>query len=312
VTVLHVGLIDIDSKIPNLVLMKLSAWHKSQGHTTELLKPADVLKGQNLFVQWDKLYGAVVFADNQPLARKLFANGVEVGGTGWYLFKQLPDEVELIMPDYDLYGIDYGMGYLSRGCIRECGPCVVWRKEGYVHHVAWPWEIVNPRSKELVIMDGIFNGSPNWTEKAEWLIDNGYTVDITQGMDMRIISKRAAELIKALKHRNKVHFAFDHIDYELEIRKGIEELLKAGFRADELTLYVLVNYDSTFEQDMRRIGIIEEYGANPYVMIYNKLNAPKQIRNLQRWCNSRPPIRKVCRFEDYDPSGKRTTVANQS
>lgn len=58
-------------------------------------------------------------------------------------------------------------------------------------------------------MDGIFNGSPYWQQKAEWLIANGYTVDITQGMDIRIVNKRAAELIKALKHRNKVHFADD-------------------------------------------------------------------------------------------------------
>lgn len=311
---MHVGLIDVDSKIPNLVLMKLSAWHKAQGDTVQLLKPNDVLNGQDLFNKPDKLYAALVFDGNVSkeskanfaIVQQLIRMGVEVGGTGVDrpdedYFTALPPEVEAMRPDYSLYGITYGMGFLSRGCIRRCGPCVVWRKEGYVRHVAWPWEIVNPLSKELVIMDGIFNASPYWEEKAEWLIDNGYTVDITQGMDIRKVDDRAAELIKALKHRNKIHFAFDHISYETEMRQGIEKLIKAGFRADDLTFYVLVNYDSTFEQDMQRINIIEEYGANPYVMIYNKLNAPQKIRWLQRWCNSRPPIRKVCRFEDYDP-----------
>lgn len=306
---MHIGLIDIDSKIPNLVLMKLSAWHKSKGDTVQLLSPDDVLKGQDLFSHPDKMYATLVFDENASrqarknvvIAKKIALAGVEIGGTGWDLKKSLPAEIEAMKPDYDLYGIDYGMGFLSRGCIYQCGPCVVWRKEGFVHHVAWPWELVNPRSKELVIMDGIFNGSPHWQEKALWLINNGYTVDITQGMSIRLVNKQAAELIKALKHRNKVHFAFDHIAYEPEVRRGIELLLKTGMRADSLTFYILTNYDSTFEQDMQRIAVIEEYGANPYVMIYDKMHAPRKIKDLQRWCNSRPPIRKVCRFEDYNP-----------
>lgn len=298
---MHVGLIDVDSKIPNLVLMKLSAWHKKQGHTVSLLRLKDVFAPMSLWDNPDKLYAAVVFRENRDIALLLARMGVNVGGTGWWLYKSLPVEIEAMKPDYDLYGIDYGMGFLSRGCIRRCGACVVWRKEGIVHHVAWPWELINPKSKELVIMDGIFNGSPYWQEKAFWLIDNGYTVDITQGMDIRIVNQQAAELIKALKHRNKVHFAFDHVDYESEVRRGIELLLTAGIRADSLTFYILTNYDSTFDQDMHRIAVIEEYGANPYVMIYDKLRAPQQIRDLQRWCNSVPPIRKVCRFDDYDP-----------
>lgn len=298
---MHVGLVDIDSKIPNLVLMKLSAWHRKQGHTTELLKPADVLGGQNLFVQWDKLYGAVVFADNQAIARKLYANGVEIGGTGWNLLKNLPNEIEHMKPDYDLYGITYGMGFLSRGCIWQCGPCVVWRKEGSIHHVAWPDDLMNPKSKEIVLLDGCFNASPFWKEKAAQIIDRGYRVDFTQGLSIRLVDQEQAEIITAMKHRKRIHFAFDQIEYEPEVRRGIELLLKAGMRVDNLTFYILTNYNSTFEQDMRRVEIIEEYGANPYVMIFDKKNAPRRIKDLQRWCNSRPPIRKVCRFEDYDP-----------
>lgn len=310
---MNIGLVDIDSKIPNLCLMKLSAWHKDKGDTVRLLNADDVLKGQDLFDQPDKIYAALVFDENVSkqsecnfsIAQRLASMGVEIGGTGWNLKKRLPDEIERTKPDYGLYGIDYGMGYLSRGCIYKCGPCVVWKKEGNVHHVAWPWEIVNERSKDLVIMDGIFNDSPHWQQKAEWLIENNYTVDITQGMNIRSIDESAAELIKALKHRNKVHFAFDHVDYEPEVRRGIEALLRAGFRADDLTLYVLVNYNSTFEQDMQRIKVLEECGVNPYVMVYNKKNAPQRIRDLQRWCNSIPPMRKVCRFEDYKPRKER-------
>lgn len=112
---MHIGLVDVDSKIPNLVLMKLSAWHKSQGHTTELLKPADILNGQSLFSKPDKVYAAIVFRENRKIGVWLARMGVNVGGTGWWLYKNLPAEIEAIKPDYDLYGIDYGMGFLSRG-----------------------------------------------------------------------------------------------------------------------------------------------------------------------------------------------------
>jgi hypothetical protein len=298
---MHIGLIDVDSLIPNLVLMKLSAWHKSKGDTVQLLKPDDVLLGQDLFNKPDKVYAAIVFRKNRIIGLRLARVGVNVGGTGWWLYKNLPAEIESIKPDYSLYGITYGMGYLSRGCINTCGPCVVWRKEGPIHHVAWPEELVNPLSKDIVICDGCFNGSPYWQKKSEWIIDNDYTVDVTQGMDIRIVNDRAAELITAMKHRNKIHFAFDHIGYETEVRRGIETMLKTGIHPERLTLYVLTNYNSTFADDMKRIKILEEYGVNPYVMVYDKDNAPRQIKDLQRWCNSRPPIRKVCRFEDYDP-----------
>lgn len=47
---MHIGLIDVDgTKFPNLVLMKLSAWHKRRGDTVQLLRPDDVLLGSNLF-----------------------------------------------------------------------------------------------------------------------------------------------------------------------------------------------------------------------------------------------------------------------
>lgn len=102
--------IDTNSKYPNLVLMKLSAWIKSKlqpgTYNIDLLKPADVLNGYNMFRQYDVLYGACVFSENKHLADALAAKGVSVGGsgTGKYEITLRPDQ-EHIMPDYSLYGI---------------------------------------------------------------------------------------------------------------------------------------------------------------------------------------------------------------
>ena len=47
---MKVGLVDVDGhNFPNLVLMKLSAWHKRQGDSVHLLRPDDVLLGGDLF-----------------------------------------------------------------------------------------------------------------------------------------------------------------------------------------------------------------------------------------------------------------------
>jgi hypothetical protein len=300
---MNVGLIQIDGKLPNLALMKLSAWHKSKGDTVTLLKPDDVLIGQPLFDRPDKLYAAAVFDWSRPIAEKLNRVGAQVGGTGWGLHITLPSEIEAIKPDYDLYGIDYGMGFLSRGCIFQCGPCVVWRKEGKIRHAAWPNELVNPKSKNLVLMDGCFNASPFWREKAAQIIDRGYRVDFTKGLSIRLVDQEQAEIITAMKHRKRIHFAFDQIEYEQEVRRGIELLLRQGIHPDKLSFYVLVNYNSTIEQDLQRIEILDEYGANAFVMVYNKAAAPQKIKHLARWCN-KYQTKKSCRFEDYNPSGK--------
>lgn len=62
---------------------------------------------------------------------------------------------------------------------------------------------------------------------------------------------------------------------------------------------MLTNYNSTIEQDLYRIYTLRDLGYNPYVMIYQKETAPKEIRRLQRWCNNRWIFRSVDRFEDY-------------
>ena len=89
---MKVGLVDVDShNFPNLVLMKLSAWHKSRGDQVELLKPADILKGQNLFGGYDKLYGACVFDWNRSITEKLEQFGVYMGGVRYTIQGQSAD-----------------------------------------------------------------------------------------------------------------------------------------------------------------------------------------------------------------------------
>lgn len=68
-------------------------------------------------------------------------------------------------------------------------------------------------------------------------------------------------------------------------------------------MYVLTNFDTTFEQDLERIYTLRDLGYDPYVMIYDKEHTKGNdpVRLLQRYVNNRRIFRTISRFEDYDP-----------
>jgi hypothetical protein len=118
-----IGLVDVDGKIPNLVLMKLSAWHKAKGDEVKIYDP--------LFDKPDRIYASKVF-DFTPDYHYYPACEVIKGGTGYDLAAKLPPEVEKMYPDYSLFGCGYAMGFTTRGCIRKCPFYLVPRKEGAI------------------------------------------------------------------------------------------------------------------------------------------------------------------------------------
>ena len=116
--------------------MKISAWHKAQGDSVEWYEP--LLSGH-----CDKVYMSKVFSFTPDYPYYVDAEKVIKGGTGYAISlidgreeydknKDVPlnEEIEHIYPDYDLYGIDYSLGFLTRGCPRKCQFCHVASKEG--------------------------------------------------------------------------------------------------------------------------------------------------------------------------------------
>lgn len=76
-----------------------------------------------------------------------------------------------------------------------------------------------------------------------------------------------------------------------------------GWGARKTSVYVLTNFDTTFEQDLERIYTLRDLGYDPYVMIYDKEHTKGNdpVRLLQRYVNNRRIFRTISRFEDYDP-----------
>lgn len=295
---MRVGLIDVDShNYPNLALMKLSSWHKSRGDSVEWWWG---------FGEYDRVYMSKVFDKTYTpdMPEPLNTEEIIKGGTGYGLDNRLPDEIEHIYPDYTMYPEltrDTAYGFLTRGCPRACPFCVVASKEGRksvkVANLSEWWR----GQKNIVLMDPNLLACPDRMELLGQLADSKAWVDINQGLDCKLLTEQNIEAINRLKLR-EIHFAWDYMKESKAVIRGLE--LYAGLATRRphgqfATVYCLTNFDTTMEENLYRIYTLRDMGYDPYVMIYDKPNAPKEIKRLQRWCNNRIIFKSCEKFEDY-------------
>lgn len=288
---MNVGLIDVDShNFPNLPLMKLSAWHKAHG---------DQVEWWNGLKRYDRVYQSKVFTDlySHDENHVIMADEVIKGGTGYCLHNRLPDEVEHTYPDYSLYGItDRAYGFLTRGCPRNCPFCIVSEKEGRVSkQVAELSEFYRGEQDEIVLLDPNITACKDSEKLFDELIQTKARVEFSQGIDVRVLTDKHCEQLNRMRTHH-LHMAWDN--YEFKTYEKLKMAKKFLAIPDyQITVYVLTNYNTTLEQDLERIAKLNELRYRPYVMIYDKPNAPKIMMQLQRWCNGF--VYKVCDFKDY-------------
>lgn len=295
---MRVGLIDVDGhNFPNLALMKLSAWHKAQGDEVEWWWG---------WGHYDRVYMAKVFDETytKDIPEPLNADEIIKGGTGYGLDNKLPYEVEHMCPDYSLYQKftkDTAYGFLTRGCPRGCHFCIVADKEGRrsvkVADLSEWWN----GQKNIVLMDPNILACSEHMDLLEQLERSKAWVDVNQGFDCRLLTGLNIGAINRLKLKN-IHFAWDYMKESKAVVDGLKLYTKLANRKISGawgTVYTLVNYDTTMEENLYRIYTLRDMGFDPYVMVYNKPNAPKEIKSLQRWCNNRKIFKSCPKFEDY-------------
>ena len=302
---MRVGLIDVDGhNFPNLPLMKISAYHKGKGDSVEWYEP--LFSGH-----MDKVYMSKVFTFTPDYPYCINADEIAKGGTGYSYpdgGEELPEEIEHIYPDYSIYFSripevrNTAYGFLTRGCPRGCDFCIVGKKEGRcARKVADLLEFWNGQ-KNIVLLDANMFACKEWKGLSIQLIESGAWVDFSQGCDIRLMTDEKAEYIKRMKIK-QVHFAWDRYEDREKIIpqfKRFKKITQWDYR--KLGVYVLCNFDTTFEQDLERIYTLRELGYNPYVMLYekDKIPAGHRLKLLQRWVNNRIIFRSCKRFEDYD------------
>ena len=274
-----IGLIDVDShNFPNLALMKLSAYHKKRG---------DSVEWWNGLIHYDRVYQSKVFDDTYSKDNEfvVMADEIVKGGTGYSLTTKLPDEIEHTFPDYSLYGItDRAFGHLTRGCPRGCPFCIVKAKEGATHTVADLSEFWDGQD-EIVLMDSNITASEDCEKHFDSLIQTKARINCEGGLDVRYLTDKGAHQINQMRV-SMLHFAWDNYEFKTYDKlKRMRPLLNK--RSRELRVYVLTNFSTTHEQDVERIRKLIELDYDPFVMVYDKPNAPPETRKLQRIVNNK-------------------------
>lgn len=303
---MKIGLIDVDGhNFPNSALMRISAYNKARGDQVEWW--------WSDFIHYDIVYMSKIFSDayTKDVPEPLNADKVIKGGTGYCISlvdgvevfdksknEELPPEIEKMFPDYSLYPqFDFSVSMTSRGCPRGCSFCHVSAKEGRcsikVADVSDFWN----GQKEIRILDPNITACKDKRDLMRQYIETGAILDFTQGLDIRLLNDDDLADINQMRLRT-LHFAWDNPKDDLE---GKFRNFANGFRRKSNIgmVYCLTNFNSTMEENLYRIYTLRDMGYDPYVMVYDKPHAPKEIKMLQRWCNNKIIFKSCKRFEDY-------------
>src|SRR2546427_223698 len=307
-------LLDVDSKIPNLALMKISQWLKQNGEEPLLhqMHGGMVLPLE----QASHVWASCVFRWNRPIAIGIQTHyqslgiPVHIGGSGVSLQTKLPDHIESLVPDYSLYGEkeDRAVGFVQRGCIRKCEFCIVPEKEGRLaDNVYRPLEEWVPQGfDKILLLDNEFAASPHEQEVLDSVKKHGWKLSITQGYDLRCVTpEKAAKLALHkpydLKFRERrLYCAWDYFAIEPYVKKGIETLLKAGFEGREIMCYCLVGFNTSHLQDYYRVHLLwNKYEVLPFLMRYNMRKDDPFLNALACYTNRGPALYRNVSFIDY-------------
>lgn len=285
---MKIGLLDVDGhNSPNGPQMKYSTHFKSQGHNVERFNP---------FYVYDLVIVSKVFSFTPDYDFNIRADSVVHGGTGYAfangiyvpeLDKPLEEEIEHSYPDYELYGIkNIAYGQLTRGCPRGCGFCIVPCKEGRASQVVADLSEFWSGQNLIVLNDPNLLACKDKYLLLKALADSGAKVEFNQGLDVRFVDDDVLNWLRRIRIKS-IHFAWDDPNDWATYEKLKYISAVTGWRRDKIIVYILINYNSSLEQDLERVYKVKELGFSPYIMIYNKPIASLEIRKLQRYVNNR-------------------------
>lgn len=322
-------LIDYGGKIQNHALMQLSTDYKAKGYQVQLTdKRLTDVEGH-----YDAVHCSVLFTWDKGGAESLqqIFPHIQYGGTGWSISNWLPVEVEALKPDYELYTLKHlirvqrgktpaekekkaeqlprsAIGRTTTGCIRQCDFCFVPEKEGRLKQVGTMGDILTDWCDELILLDNNFTADPLMLEKLAELKEfnemrrkmkkKAVRLNITQGIDARMMTEEKAAALANTVHSAQIHTAWDRVSDETTVMGGIKTMLNY-MGARRIMTYMLIGHDSTEEEDLYRFRKLREMGITPYVMVFNKRKDSPWLRHFPRWVNGR--LYSVCGFDEYDP-----------
>ena len=273
---MNIGLYDIDGKLPNLALMRISAYHKAKGDNVEWMLPIKI---------YDKVYASKIFTDSKY---EEYPN-MEIGGSGYEKSKKLPEEIDKCFPDYSLYpDFKDSIGFTTRGCIRKCAFCFVPEMEGGIKDYMNVKDIWRG-SGNLILFDNNILAMPSKLEEVfKFCAEKKIKVDFNQGLDCRLVTPELAKLIK--ENRKYIipylRFAFDNLSYKDSVERTCKLL---GIKK----MFWYVYCDEDYESALERLLVLKRYSQTPYLMRNKSLKGQQKFIWLAKWVNSMGAFQKM-------------------
>ncbi len=288
---MKIGLIDVDGRnFPNLVLMKLSTYHKTKGDTIEFI---------NIMKTYDVVYNSKVFTYSKDSDFSVSAREIIKDGAGYYgsdIFKKiLPIEIEHIKPDYSLYSFikkykGCAFGFLTRGCPNKCNFCIVPEKEGNIKAYADIDDFLDNR-KIAILMDNNVLASEHGLKQIEKIVDKKIRIDFNQGLDAKIIAENPdiAKLLSKVKWYKPLRMACDSKGQMEYVEKATRLLRKYGCTPKNYFIYVLVK--NNIKDVSERTQFLIELKLKPFAQAYrdfdNKIKITQEQKDFCRFINVR-------------------------
>lgn len=295
---MRVLLLHLDGPLPNVALMRLAAHHRALGDVVELRHAqTESALGRGLWDELaDRVYASCIFSKTKRLAQALLRLRPDavIGGTGWDVASSLEAiGVTTKDQDYSVYPrFRESVGFSMIGCRYRCGFCVVPKKEGAPRAngtLAGIWR--GPGTRRLVHLfdnDFLFD-LPRARAIADEARELGLAVSLSQGVNVRLIDDEGAALLasmdlRAANGRDRcVYTAWDNLVEEEAVMAGLRRLVAAGFKPEEILVYMLIGYakGETEEKRLHRARTIADFGAKPFPMPY--VRTPELLGFARYW-----------------------------
>ncbi|MEN6343474.1 MAG: hypothetical protein ABFC89_13060 [Methanospirillum sp.] len=281
------------SKFPPIGLLKLSAYHKQKGDTTELInfekrdqrtpkKTPKKIYVTSLFT-WARqpVWDAVAYYKTEFPEAEVWLGGIyasllpdhaKLSGAD-RIYRGLFEEAENIRPDYDLVpDWDGSIIFSSRGCCNKCPFCAVPRLEGKMNSLKKSIRpFVLDQHSKIIFFDNNFLANKYRMNIFKELSDYDKKVDFNQGIDARLISEPIAKKIASLTLDPGVRIAYDSHDQQKYVKKAVDHLIEAGIKKRDIFVYSLFNYTDTPDEFFTRVRDILNWGIVCYPMRYESL-----------------------------------------
>lgn len=270
-------LLDVDSRLPNLALMKLSHYFKEQGRRVILARKESFIKGV------ETVYASCIFYSpvSQRRISKLrdyYGESLILGGSGVDIRKRLPREIEKLPADYTLYPElkDRAIGFITRGCPFDCPFCIVPIKEGKPHQVSDLDTLLEDGRRKLILLDDNILSHPRANNFLEEMARRNLQVNFTQTLDLRLLDKEKMRILRQiycsnLKFTRRVyHFSLNDARNLDHVHRKYQTL---GFTpVDNVEFICMYGYNTSLAEDVERFRFLRSLpGAYVFVQEYQPI-----------------------------------------